>query len=102
MKLGATIQSERGKPVTKTGNEYLNIEVLNEKKYPVIQLHAKPFGENGLIHAIIRIDGQEKIIWAGYLKNNGNLKHGKYHSNKCGFCELPLTGGNINERCHCD
>ena len=22
--------------------------------------------------------------------------------NKCTFCELPLSGGNINERCHCD
>jgi len=21
---------------------------------------------------------------------------------KCVFCELPLKGGNINERCHCD
>lgn len=26
----------------------------------------------------------------------------EYINNKCGFCELSITGGNINERCHCD
>lgn len=32
MKLHTTISSERGKPVTKSGNEYLKIEIVNEKR----------------------------------------------------------------------
>jgi hypothetical protein len=67
MKLYATTTSERASK-GQGGNDYLDIEILNESQYPIMQIHAKPFGENGLIHAIIRIDGQEKILWAGYLK----------------------------------
>ena len=32
MKLFTTITSERGKPVTKSGNEYVEVKILNENR----------------------------------------------------------------------
>ncbi len=65
MKLGATITSERGKFVTKTGNEYLNINLNNEKGNIVYRVH---YTEKSIV-----ILEDDKCI---FQKLNGNLKHG--------------------------
>lgn len=44
MKLFATIQSERGKPVTKSGNEHINISILNEERKEIINLNVNEQG----------------------------------------------------------
>ena len=45
MKLSAKITSEKGKPVIKCGNEFLKIEIENEKREPVAEFIFKPFGD---------------------------------------------------------
>lgn len=37
MKLFLTAKSERGKPITKSGNDWLEIEVLNEKRQVIFK-----------------------------------------------------------------
>ena len=39
MRLFLTATSERGKPITKSGNDYLIMEVLDHKRKPLITLH---------------------------------------------------------------
>ncbi len=46
MKLGATITSERGKPVTKTGNDYITVQIKNEREEIVCTLHIEDGGKN--------------------------------------------------------
>ncbi len=79
MKLGATITSERGKFVTKTGNEYLNINLNNEKGNIVYRVH---YTEKSIV-----ILEDDKCI---FQKLNGNLKHGECkHGNapeSCATC----------------
>lgn len=72
MKLGATITSERGKPVTKTGNRYININLTDDRgvTYGEIQIEQ----EEGFFYPTIKIDSIGRV---GELKENGNLKHGK-------------------------
>ena len=38
MRLFTTITSERGKPVTKSGNEYIDIEVQNEHRTKIASI----------------------------------------------------------------
>ena len=42
MKLYATTTSERGKTVSKSGNEYLEIEIYNEKREKVAEIKITP------------------------------------------------------------
>jgi len=39
MKLFLTAKSERGKPITKSGNEYLKVDIIDEGRQPIITLH---------------------------------------------------------------
>jgi len=39
MKLFLTASSERGKPVTKSGNEYIKCEIIDEQQNELITLH---------------------------------------------------------------
>lgn len=78
MNLFCKIESERGKPVTKSGNDYIDIEVLNENREVVLDITLQPYGENGLVHALIRQGDITKTLWAGYLgeskpKTDGNI-----------------------------
>ncbi len=75
MKLGATISSERGKAVIKTGNEYLKVTILDSTENEVMELKFVTIKDNVIL----------KNIWVGdmnagslekYIKENGNLKHG--------------------------
>ena len=45
MKLHLTAQSERGKPVTKSGNEYLDVEITIDR-IPVAILRVNPIGND--------------------------------------------------------
>ena len=44
MLLHTTITSERGKPVTKSGNEYINVSILNDKREEIFNLTLKHTG----------------------------------------------------------
>ena len=88
MKLGATITSERGKPVTKTGNQNITFRLLDEKgkeKYLII------YSDIALtVYEIVNEKGAGKRI---LYKENGNLKHGKcvcaYHDKNDTCTETP-------------
>ena len=72
MKLGATITSERGKSITKTGNINIKIDLLDEngnQKYFIMYTDT-------LLHVyeIVNKQGGGKLI---LTKENGNLKHGR-------------------------
>lgn len=70
MKLGAIITSERGKPVTKTGNEYLSISIKDERQESIAELHV----QNGYV----RFWRSDKLKdWNEPKTNNENLKHDK-------------------------
>ena len=49
MKLYATISSERGKTVSKSGDEYLEIEVYNETRKKVVEIKITPEKMDGYI-----------------------------------------------------
>jgi len=52
MKLYTTIASERGKTVSKSGNEYLEIEIYNETREKVAEIKITPEKIEGyIIHA---------------------------------------------------
>jgi hypothetical protein len=73
MKLGATITSERGKPVTKTGNEFINVAFNYEKKQRLlVTIQYK----NGNYELWVKHEN-EPIKMIAIEKENGNLKHGK-------------------------
>lgn len=67
MKLGVTITSERGKAVTKTGNEYIIIQMNTDNKscYDI-------YLDNEKI-TVFDVVEQKEILRI----ENGNLKHGK-------------------------
>jgi len=72
MKLGATITSERGKPVTKTGNDYLKIDITDEKGEMITNIILE---RHGNLYGFSYHTGQ--IASIGVIsKENGNLKHG--------------------------
>jgi len=93
MKLYATTTSERATK-GQGGNIFLDIEVKDELKNNILNIKLSPFGENKLTHCIIRKEGDEKILWAGYLKGKsqkGECKHfivkddyGKEYCQECG------------------
>lgn len=41
MKLGVTVSSERGKPVTKTGNDFIDISLLDEHGRNIIKMRLR-------------------------------------------------------------
>ncbi len=45
MKLHLTATSERGKPITKSGNDYLELEVKGENKQNILELNITDTGE---------------------------------------------------------
>lgn len=82
MKLGATITSERGRPVTKTGNEYMTIAISDDNREVIAILHVYPYRDD------VGDGYKADITFADHvygkaigehidIKNNGNLKHGK-------------------------
>lgn len=96
MKLGATITSERGKAVTKTGNENIKIDLLDESgacKATVIMEYISEgnqkihFMYNQIINPFTITVNHERV-----QESIGNLKHGKckqcaiYHNGYCDIC----------------
>lgn len=84
MKLGATITSERGKAVTKTGNDYITVQITNSANEIVCTLHINDGGtdkewNNGCTVVTANYERYRTIVrripWEN-IKNNGNLKHG--------------------------
>lgn len=87
MKLGATITSERGKPVTKTGNEYLEIKINNGSihgVYATLTIDAGD-GEIELKNSKGVIVYSENAVT--FSESKGNLKHGKSEGITCPLCE---------------
>ncbi len=72
MKIYAKISSERASK-GQGGNEFINVEVLDENQNPILEIKTKPYSENGPTHATIKINN-EKIIWQGFLKNTKGKK----------------------------
>lgn len=72
MKLGATITSERGKAVTKTGNEYLHIDIKNEYGDIVAKVAYTDSGISIMSTVYCESERVDRLI----EKRNGNLKHG--------------------------
>jgi hypothetical protein len=79
MKLGATITSERGKAITKTGNDYLEINITDEKcemiTSIILERHGNLYGFSYHIGQLASIGvisktkeqlAQEKEIELGY------------------------------------
>ena len=92
MKLGSIITSERGKPVTKTGNQNITINLLDEngnEKYLVI------YSDIALtVYEIVNDRGAGKRVFYKELKSNGNLKHGnqcyiEHKSGQYAGCSIP-------------
>lgn len=84
MKLGATLGSERGKGVSKTGNEYIDIAILDAKQNTIASLRLK----HGY-HDVHKRDMYElcyqtfsDTICVAQIKEIGNLKHGTYKLNE--------------------
>jgi hypothetical protein len=78
MKLGATISSERGKPVTKTGNDYLEIVVKGEDGTLIARLTIKPAYHNkSELHYYDNTMQSDGFTSNPSIKKNGNLKHDK-------------------------
>ncbi len=75
MKLGATITSERGKPVTKTGNERLEISINDENK-EILSLYIIPDFPYSRISVYVTGKGNIGTFYVP-TKSIGNLKHGK-------------------------
>lgn len=76
MRLGATITSERGKAITKTGNEYININVVNDKGH--LLAYIQVLEEENTIRVVVPSGialKQEEVTLK--LRNNENLKHDK-------------------------
>lgn len=71
MKLGATITSERGKAVTKTGNDRIEMHVMDENRRTIAYITVLPSGTV----IIDDIDTKEEVIIRE--KENGGLKHDK-------------------------
>ena len=96
MRLHLTATSERGKPVTKSGNSVIDIEVLNENREVVLDITLQPHGENGLVHALIRQGDITKTLWAGFLKGKPEPKtarecaHGARIDETCLTCSPEL------------
>jgi hypothetical protein len=74
MKLGATITSERGKAVTKTGNERIEIEIVGEDRERCIGRIVYQMAGNDYIISISLPNGYQTTE---RIKTIGNLKHGK-------------------------
>lgn len=89
MKLGATITSERGKAVTKTGNDFLSINIYDDKKI----CHGTI-----IIYPSLTMD----IYYRGHKINinkdkyNGNLKHGT----TCRYCGKCTDGTEVCNTCY--
>jgi len=88
MRLGATITSERGKPVTKTGNEYIQIQINDEKGIIYGSIHIYPTVDK---YVFVQIHGQKEDF-----RLNGNLKHGKEYKEHDPYCAVRTTG-----KCNC-
>ena len=63
MKLHAKITSERGKPVTKSGNEYLEVLVNNEQRENVYMFTVEK-RENEIYAEVINYSTGEKHIFS--------------------------------------
>lgn len=87
MKLGATITSERGKPITKTGNENLEIKISGENKETLLEIRIIPsnFGYE------MKGWTNENKFFSFFLKETGSLKQGK-REEKC-HCGYPCIHG---------
>lgn len=72
MKLGATTTSERGKAITKTGNNFLNINLTDDRGVSYCELLIEQ--EEGFFYPTVKVDSLGKVE---ELKTSGNLKHGK-------------------------
>lgn len=60
MKLYTTTKSERGKEVTKGGNEYIRMEMINEKRESLLSLMARY--ENGIISIEVYHDSKTASV----------------------------------------
>ena len=54
MKLFLTATSERGKPITKSGNDWLHIDIIDEHRRAIASTHITYFKENN--RATLNID----------------------------------------------
>lgn len=91
MRLGATITSERGKPVTKTGNEYLEIIITNERGEQELRLDITR-DEDGFIADVLDYSTGEVVR----VKENGSPKHGK----TCAVCGQASDDIDVKGLCH--
>lgn len=68
MKLHLTAESERGKPITKSGNEYLDLKIIDDNREQIARLRIYPKQDDiGDFMDII-------FDWADHVYVNG--KHG--------------------------
>lgn len=101
MKLGCTVTSERGKAVTKTGNDFIEVSITDKFENKVLTIRiANTVGELPL--SSITINGNQNILDALSAKiqrkTNENLKHGKCNHDwdnygKCTICGKWDTDG---------
>lgn len=119
MRLGATITSERGKPVTKTGNEYVSVTVNDEKGVAIVKMIVDTHGfvyikdsQNDMVRVLSQFNGKlvevrnnvsdpyELVFESGSVRykgtqreTNGNLNHGKeYDCPGCGATQQSWKG----------
>lgn len=70
MKLHLTATSERGKPVTKSGNEYIKIEIKNEKREVIANYTFKWCHH----YDYLPYKGYDLLKECGYCKDNNKPK----------------------------
>ena len=113
MKLYATVSSERATK-GQGGNNYLDIEIMGENKVVLARVQVKnpypgeyemnvfpvvyPFPDKRIGSSTIKLG----VRGHGYILKREKQKGENQNPYICSFCGLPLSGGNINERCHCD
>ncbi len=96
MKLGATITSERGKPVTKTGNEYLEIDIKDDNHQVIAEMRVYIKNDSVGEYPDIIIKWADHVYINGQhgldaeITTNGSLKHGKYKI-RCNNCMQKFT-----------
>lgn len=93
MKLGATITSERGKTVSKTGNERLDIQLTGENQKSIGVLALRIINDH-IYTAILFRDGEGVNLFSidmdtEEIKTSENLRHDK----KNDYCNECMSHG---------
>lgn len=84
MKLFTTITSERGKPVTKSGNDFILFEIQDEKRNTVSRIELKYHALNGSLNTYDEVEVRYYIVGGKGYKVIDDIKipHGIIEENQ--------------------